>query len=85
MELIEGLFVPFDIAHELTKFSLSVSLTKFETRIAEAYAALEAMLEAEGENLPYEMAEDWYSARDSVHWTMKLRCGLGNQEKNGYP
>ena len=30
----------------------------FETRIAEAYAALEAMLEAEGENLPCEMAED---------------------------
>ena len=32
----------------------------FETRIAEAYAALEAMLEAEGENVPCEMAEDWY-------------------------
>ena len=42
----------------------------FETRIAEAYAALEAMLEdeermrrqseAEGANLSYEMAEDWY-------------------------
>ena len=42
----------------------------FETRIAEAYAALEAMLEdkermrlqseAEGANLPYEMAEDRY-------------------------
>ena len=30
----------------------------FETRIAEAYAALEAMLEAEGENLPCEMTED---------------------------
>ena len=43
----------------------------FETRIAEAYAALEAMLkdgermrlqsEAEGENLPFEMAEDRYN------------------------
>ena len=42
----------------------------FETRIAEAYVALEAMLddeermrpqsEAEGANLPYEMAEDRY-------------------------
>mgnify|MGYP000013995368 CR=1 FL=1 len=32
----------------------------FETRIAEAYAALEAMLEAEGESLPCEMTEDWY-------------------------
>ena len=32
----------------------------FETRIAEAYAALEAMLEAEGESLPCETTEDWY-------------------------
>ena len=32
----------------------------FETRIAEAYAALEAMLEAEGESLPCETMEDWY-------------------------
>ena len=32
----------------------------FETRIAEAYVALEALLKAEGENLPCEMVEDWY-------------------------
>ena len=32
----------------------------FETRIAEAYVALEAILEAEGESLPCEMMEDWY-------------------------
>ena len=32
----------------------------FETRIAEAYAALEAMLEAEEESLPCETTEDWY-------------------------
>ena len=32
----------------------------FETRFAEAYAALEAMLEVEGENLPCEMVEEWY-------------------------
>ena len=48
----------------------AVARLAFETRIAEAYATLEAMLEeeermrlqseAEGTNLPCEMAEDWY-------------------------
>ena len=32
----------------------------FKTRIASAYAALEAMLEAEEESLPCERTEDWY-------------------------
>ena len=38
----------------------AMAMLGFETRIVEAYAALEAMLEAEGENLPCEMTEDWY-------------------------